>query len=119
MSSLLRRFRRPVRVAFAGGRAFSTGLAAGHAPWTVVAELALTIYTILGIVYAIVTDEWGALPFLVLFASGYALVAYYSIRHGLGRLSFARKPRAELAEPAEPISAEPLGAPALSIMSER
>jgi cellulose synthase/poly-beta-1,6-N-acetylglucosamine synthase-like glycosyltransferase len=86
--------------------------------WTVVAELGLAIYTMLGIVYAIVTDEWGALPFLVLFASGYALVAYYSIRHGLGRLSFARNPHTELSEPAEPIAAERLVAPALSIMSE-
>jgi glycosyltransferase involved in cell wall biosynthesis len=87
--------------------------------WTVVAEAALAIYTILGIVYAIVSDEWGALPFLVLFASGYVLVAGYSIHHGLARLTFKRASRAELAEPAEPITTEPIGAPAFSILSER
>ena len=68
---------------------------------------------------AIVMDEWGALPFLVLFASGYALVAGYSIRHGLARRSSVRARHAELPEPAEPMGTEPLGAPVLSILSEQ
>jgi cellulose synthase/poly-beta-1,6-N-acetylglucosamine synthase-like glycosyltransferase len=91
--------------------------------WTVLAEIVMTAYTTAGIVYAIVTDEWGALPFLVLFAAGYGLVASYSIRHGLARLSWTRPAQLELggevAEVKEPIAADALGTPALPVLSER
>lgn len=88
--------------------------------WTVFVELAMASYTTAGLVYAIATHEWGAIPFLVLFAAGYALVAGYSIRHGLSRIAWTRGARVERREEIEDaLGAEPLGAPALSIMSER
>ncbi|HEY9428473.1 MAG TPA: glycosyltransferase [Gemmatimonadaceae bacterium] len=57
--------------------------------WSTVGELVLGTYTLAAIGYAIWVKEYGALPFLVLFAGGYLLIAVYSIRHhilsGLGR----------------------------------
>ncbi|HEY9517492.1 MAG TPA: glycosyltransferase [Gemmatimonadaceae bacterium] len=51
--------------------------------WTTVGELLLGMYTVAGLAYAIWMQEYGAIPFLVLFASGYLLIAVYSIRHHL------------------------------------
>ncbi len=57
--------------------------------WSTIGELVLGLYTAAAIGYAIWVKEYGALPFLVLFAGGYLLIALYSIRHhilsGLGR----------------------------------
>jgi len=87
---------------------------------TVFGELAMAIYTTAGLGYAIVTHEYGATPFLILFAAGYWLVAGYSIRHGLVRVSWmARSSVPHVEEIAETMSAEPMGAPAMSAMSER
>jgi cellulose synthase/poly-beta-1,6-N-acetylglucosamine synthase-like glycosyltransferase len=44
-------------------------------------ELALGIYTAAAFLYALYVGEWGALPFLLLFATGYLLVGGYSIAH--------------------------------------
>ncbi|HET7549758.1 MAG TPA: glycosyltransferase [Gemmatimonadaceae bacterium] len=56
--------------------------------WSTIGELVLGMYTLTAIGYAIWVKEYGALPFLVLFAGGYLLIALYSIRHhivsGLG-----------------------------------
>jgi hypothetical protein len=49
--------------------------------WTAVGEIVMALWTFAGLAYAIVTREYGATPFLVLFGTGYALVAAYSIRH--------------------------------------
>ena len=42
---------------------------------------ALGLYTVGAIIYAIRTREYGAIPFLVLFAFGYLLIGFYSVRH--------------------------------------
>ncbi|HKB53317.1 MAG TPA: hypothetical protein VKD22_04900, partial [Ramlibacter sp.] len=44
-------------------------------------ELALGLYTAMAFLYALYVGEWGALPFLLLFATGYLLVGGYSIAH--------------------------------------
>ncbi|HKV50461.1 MAG TPA: glycosyltransferase [Gemmatimonadaceae bacterium] len=44
-------------------------------------ELVLGVYTAAAFVYALYVGEWGALPFLLLFATGYLLVGGYSIAH--------------------------------------
>ncbi len=49
-----------------------------------IAELALGTYTATAFLYAAVVGEWGALPFLLLFAVGYLLVGGYSIAHLVG-----------------------------------
>lgn len=49
--------------------------------WVVIIELVLGAYTIAATVYAIETREYGAIPFLVLFAFGYLLVGAYSVGH--------------------------------------
>jgi cellulose synthase/poly-beta-1,6-N-acetylglucosamine synthase-like glycosyltransferase len=88
---------------------------------TVFFELAMAIYTSAGLGYAIVTREYGATPFLILFGAGYWLVACYSIHHGLARVSWIKRPNVHhVEELAEAISPEPMRAPvAMSAMSER
>ncbi|HMI58456.1 MAG TPA: glycosyltransferase [Gemmatimonadaceae bacterium] len=90
---------------------------------TVYMELAMAIYTTAGLAYAIVTREYGATPFLILFASGYWLVAGYSIHHGLVRVSWkvhSNVPHvSHVDELAEAMSPEPIAARAMSAMSER
>src|SRR6185312_2869734 len=44
-------------------------------------ELALGVYTATAFLYALYVGEWGALPFLLLFATGYLLVGGYSVAH--------------------------------------
>lgn len=73
--------------------------------WTVVVELLMGIYTLLGIVYAIWTREYGAIPFLVLFAFGYLLVGFYSVRHAL--LLRAATARATVEAELEPVPSRP------------
>jgi hypothetical protein len=86
-------------------------------------ELAMAIYTTAGLGYAIVSQEYGATPFLILFAAGYWLVAGYSIHHGLVRVSWkvhSNVPHVgHVDELAEAMSAEPISARAMSAMSER
>ncbi len=87
---------------------------------TVYVELAMAIYTTAGLAYAIISREYGATPFLILFGAGYWLVAGYSIRHGLVRMSWSAGPVVPHVEQiAEAISAEPIRASAMSAMSER
>jgi len=88
---------------------------------TVFFELAMALYTTAGLGYAIVTREYGATPFLILFGAGYWLVACYSIHHGLARVSWMKRPNVHhVEEIAEAISPEPMRAPvAMSAMSER
>ncbi|MBA2683498.1 MAG: glycosyltransferase [Gemmatimonadaceae bacterium] len=87
---------------------------------TVYVELAMAVYTTVGLGYAIATQEYGATPFLILFAAGYWLVAGYSIRHALVRVTW-RSPasRTHVEEIAESMTPEPMGARAMSAMSER
>jgi hypothetical protein len=83
-------------------------------------ELAMAVYTTAGFGYAIVSHEYGATPFLILFGAGYWLVAGYSISHGLGRVSWIKRPNVHhVEEIAEAISPESMRAPAMSAMSER
>lgn len=49
--------------------------------WATVGELLLGVYTTAALVYAIWVQEYGAIPFLVLFAGGYLLIGIYSIKH--------------------------------------
>ena len=44
-------------------------------------ELVLGLYTATAFLYALYVGEWGALPFLLLFATGYLLVGGYSVVH--------------------------------------
>ena len=62
-----------------------------------VAELLLGTYTATAFLYAAFVGEWGALPFLLLFAVGYLLVGGYSIAHLVG--TRGPRPQAE-ADPA-------------------
>jgi hypothetical protein len=85
---------------------------------TVYLELAMALYTTAGLGYAIVSHEYGATPFLVLFAAGYWLVAGYSIHHGLVRMSWIARPSVHhVEEIEEAMSPEPMGASAMSAMS--
>ncbi|HLB10158.1 MAG TPA: hypothetical protein VK617_11520, partial [Gemmatimonadaceae bacterium] len=87
---------------------------------TIYVELAMAIYTTAGLAYAIVSREYGATPFLILFGAGYWLVAGYSIHHGLARVSWTARPAVPNVEQiAEAMSAEPIGASAMSAMTER
>jgi len=49
--------------------------------WSAVIEICLGLYTTAAIWYAIGTGEYGAIPFLALFAFGYLLLGYYSVHH--------------------------------------
>lgn len=49
--------------------------------WTVVLELLLGLYTFAVLGYALVTHEWGAVPFLALFGTGYLMIGGCSVRH--------------------------------------
>ncbi|MFN2433618.1 MAG: glycosyltransferase [Gemmatimonadota bacterium] len=49
--------------------------------WSTVSEVVLSLYTLFTIGMAIHLGEYGALPFLCLFAFGYSMVAAYSLRH--------------------------------------
>ena len=62
--------------------------------WSTIGELLLGAYTTAAIVYAIWVKEYGALPFLVLFAGGYLLIGVYSIKH---HILGGSGPRLELA----------------------
>lgn len=79
-----------------------------------IAELALGAYTATAFLYAAWVGEWGALPFLLLFAVGYLLVGGYSIAHLIGdgraRLSVRRRAGTTRAVPAvrSPQVARPL-----------
>lgn len=86
--------------------------------WTVFMELALAIYTTAGLGYAFATHEYGATPFLILFAAGYWMVAGYSIRHGLVHVSWRTRAGANRVEElAEAMLPEPIGARAMSAAS--
>ncbi len=87
--------------------------------WTVFFELAMASYTTVGLGYAIATNEWGAIPFLVLFASGYTLVAAYSIRHGLSRVTWPSRNVVELDAESNAIAGGRVGASSLAALSER
>lgn len=71
--------------------------------WSTIGELVLGIYTLAAIGYAIWVKEYGALPFLVLFAGGYLLIAGYSIRHHI--LSGVRRGKLELSMETGPVLA--------------
>ncbi len=60
--------------------------------WTSVVELGLGLYSVGAIVYAVETREYGALPFLILYAFGYLLIGIYSVRHQLLVRSMVRGP---------------------------
>ena len=49
--------------------------------WSAAIEICLGLYTAAAIWYAIDTGEYGAIPFLALFAFGYLLLGYYSVHH--------------------------------------
>ncbi|HWJ21026.1 MAG TPA: glycosyltransferase [Gemmatimonadaceae bacterium] len=49
--------------------------------WTVVLELLLGVYTFAVLGYALVTHEWGAVPFLALFGTGYLMIGGCSVQH--------------------------------------
>jgi len=61
----------------------------------VVLELLLGLYTSAVVVYALISREWGAVPFLVLFASGYLMIGGCSLQHVWAS-------RAAATEPGEP-----------------
>jgi cellulose synthase/poly-beta-1,6-N-acetylglucosamine synthase-like glycosyltransferase len=49
--------------------------------WTVVLEIILGLYTTAVLGYAVAGQQWGAVPFLALFASGYLMIGGCSVRH--------------------------------------
>ncbi len=51
--------------------------------WTVIVEMALAVYCLIGMASSIYYLEIAALPFQLLFTSGYGFVAYLSIRQAL------------------------------------
>jgi hypothetical protein len=70
-------------------------------------ELVLGVYTSIAFLYALYVGEWGALPFLLLFATGYLLVGGYSIAHlmNTGRVKLAATPQVVVDETAVPLPA--------------
>jgi len=68
--------------------------------WSVVGEVTMSCYTLLGIAYAITRREYGALPFLVLFASGYTMLSAYSLQHHFAGRGRRVSPTETAAEPA-------------------
>ena len=63
------------------GESWATKRYRSSISWAVVLELLLGVYTSAVVVYALATGEWGAIPFLVLFASGYLMIGGCSLRH--------------------------------------
>jgi cellulose synthase/poly-beta-1,6-N-acetylglucosamine synthase-like glycosyltransferase len=57
--------------------------------WSTAVEVVLGLYTLATIGVAVHLQEYGGLPFLVLFAFGYLMVAGYSLRH----LTWGKAPR--------------------------
>jgi hypothetical protein len=57
--------------------------------WSTAVELVLGLYTLATIGVAIRLQEWGGLPFLCLFAFGYLMVGFYSLKH----MAFSRAGR--------------------------
>jgi cellulose synthase/poly-beta-1,6-N-acetylglucosamine synthase-like glycosyltransferase len=49
--------------------------------WSTAVEVLLALYTLATIGVAIRLQEYGGLPFLCLFAFGYSMVAFYSLKH--------------------------------------
>jgi len=68
------------RVTSQGG-ARGGGRYRSRASWSVVAEFALSACSVTGTVLAIQYRQFGAVPFLVLFAAGYGMVGMYSLSH--------------------------------------
>jgi cellulose synthase/poly-beta-1,6-N-acetylglucosamine synthase-like glycosyltransferase len=63
------------------GRSREGGRYRSRASWSVVAEFALSACSLSGLVLAIHYRQFGAMPFLLLFAAGYGLVGMYSVSH--------------------------------------
>lgn len=70
-------------------------------------ELVLGVYTAAAFLYALYVGEWGALPFLLLFATGYLLVGGYSIAHlmNTSKVKLAATPQVVVDETAVPLPA--------------
>jgi cellulose synthase/poly-beta-1,6-N-acetylglucosamine synthase-like glycosyltransferase len=69
-------------------------------------EVVLGLYTTTAFVYALYVGEWGALPFLLLFATGYLLVGGYSVAHlmSVRTVKLAVEPQVVIDETAIPQS---------------
>ena len=69
-------------------------------------EVVLGLYTTTAFLYALYVGEWGALPFLLLFATGYLLVGGYSIAHlmNVRTVELSVAPQAVVDETAIPAS---------------
>ena len=52
-----------------------------RASWSMIGELVLAVFSIVAAILAVELRQYGALPFLILFALGYTMVGTYSIRH--------------------------------------
>ena len=63
------------------GQSWATKRYRSKITWTVVLELLLGFYTSATVVYALIEHEWGAIPFLILFGSGYLLIGFCSVGH--------------------------------------
>jgi cellulose synthase/poly-beta-1,6-N-acetylglucosamine synthase-like glycosyltransferase len=84
--------------------------------WAVVLELLLGLYSSAVVVYALAEREWGAVPFLLLFACGYLMIGGCSLHHVWAQRAAARaerRPRLHWRMPRrEPVTAIP--APAIA-----
>lgn len=63
------------------GKSRGGGRYRSRASWSVVAEFALSACSLSGFVLAVHYRQFGAVPFLLLFAAGYGMVGAYSVSH--------------------------------------
>jgi hypothetical protein len=76
--------------------------------WSVAGEVVLAACAVASVVTALRLHLYGAVPFQMLFVTGYVMVATYSLRHL--RFTTTGVPRADVLTPAQPVSG-PLAQP--------
>ncbi len=89
------------------GTSRGSGRYRSRASWSMVGEGILAIFSFVASALAIELRQYGALPFLLLFGMGYAMVATYSVRH----LRFASRNIRLVDGPASPMPAAAAAAP--------
>jgi hypothetical protein len=93
------------------GTSRGSGRYRSRASWSVIGELILSAFSFAATGLAIQLRQYGALPFLLLFAFGYGMVGVYSLRH----MRFASRKLTLIDGPSTSIAGSTMGSPGLSL----